>query len=165
MREHANEETTSVHTRMTFAARPEQVWNRLMFYEQIDGRPPLLLRLLLPVPTGTEGRKSRIGDEARCVYEDGHLIKRITDLETGRRYRFEVVEQALSIGRGVKLAGGGYTLREVPGGGTEVTLATHYVSPARPRWLWRRIEAAVCHGLHRHILRSMGRNGSAEGQP
>ena len=64
-------ETTSVITRMTFAASPEQVWGRLMFYEQIDETPPLPLRLLLPVPTRTEGRKSEVGDEARCIYQGG----------------------------------------------------------------------------------------------
>ena len=159
------EETTSVLTRMTFAAPPDQMWQRLMFYEQIDEPPPLDLRLLLPVPMRTEGRKSRIGDEARCVYSGGHLIKRVTHVEAGRHYRFEIVEQELAIGRGIRLSGGGYTLREIAGGRTEITLATRYVSPRRPRWLWRRIEAAVCHRLHRHILRAMERNGHARGGP
>jgi hypothetical protein len=152
------EETTSVLTRMTFAAPPDQIWQRLLFYEQVDQPPPLDLRLLLPVPMRTEGSKSRIGDEARCLYTEGHLVKRVTQVETGRHYGFEIVEQALAIGRGIRLSGGAYTLREIPGGRTEVTLATRYVSPRRPRWLWRRIEAAVCHRLHRHILRAMERD-------
>lgn len=158
-------ETTSVVTRTTFALPPEQVWKRLMFYEQIEVPPPLALRLLLPVPMRTEGRKSRVGDEARCLYSNGHLVKRVTQVEAGRHYGFEIVEQALTIGRGIRLAGGAYTLREVAAGRTEVTLATRYVSPQRPRWLWRPIEAAVCHGLHRHILRAMERNGHADGLP
>jgi hypothetical protein len=154
------EEITSVLTPMIFAGPPGQVWSRLMFYEQIVEPPPLDLRLLLPVPRGTEGRKSRVGDEARCLYEGGHLIKRVTRIETGRHYGFEVVEQELEVGGGIRLAGGAYTLREIPGGGTEVTLATLYASPKRPRWLWRRIEAAVCHRLHRHILGAMRRSGT-----
>lgn len=152
-------ETTSVLTQMVFAVPPDEVWNRLMFYEQIEERPPLDLRLLLPVPTGTEGRKSQVGDEARCLYQGGHLIKRVTRIESGRHYGFEVVEQVLEVGGGIKLSGGGYTLREIAGG-TEVTLATRYVSPRRPRWLWKPIEAAVCHRLHRHILGAMRRSGS-----
>ena len=155
-----DQKTTSVVTRMTFAVPPKEVWNRLMFYEQIEAPPPLHLRFLLPVPMGTEGPKSRVGDEARCLYEDGHLVKRITQVETGRHFAFEVVEQALAIGGGIRLAGGAYTLREVDGGGTEVTLATRYVSPRRPRWLWERIEAAVCHTLHRHILRAIDRRAA-----
>lgn len=153
-------ETTSILTQMTFAASPEQVWKRLMFYEQIEERPPLALRLLLPVPTRTEGRKSQVGDEAKCIYDCGHLIKRVTEIEVGRRYGFEVVEQALEVGGGIRLAGGAYMLREIDRGRTEVTLATRYVSPRRPRWLWKPIEAAVCHTLHRHILGAMRRDGT-----
>jgi len=153
-----DEEITSVLTPMMFAGPPGEVWNRLMFYEQIDERPPLDLRLLLPVPKGTEGRKSRVGDEARCLYHGGHLVKRVTHIDTGRHYGFEIVEQALDVAGGIRLAGGGYTLREVVGGGTEVTLSTRYASPKRPRWLWKPIDAAVCHRLHRHILGAMRRD-------
>ena len=153
------EELTSVITPMIFAGPPRQVWNLLIFYEQIDEPPPLDLRLLLPVPKGTQGRKSEVGDEAKCLYQGGHLVKRVTHIEPGRHYGFEVVEQDLQVGGGIRLAGGAYTLREIPGG-TEVTLATRYASPRRPRWLWRRIEAAVCHRLHRHILGAMRRNGT-----
>ena len=151
-------ETTSVRTQMTFAASPDRLWDRLMFYEQIEARPPLALRLFLPVPKGTQGRKSQIGDESRCLYEGGHLVKRITRIEHGRHYGFEVVEQDLHIGGGIRLAGGSYALRETPGGGTEVTLTTRYLSARRPRWLWRPIEAAVCHRLHRFILGAMERS-------
>lgn len=154
------QEITSVLTQMTFADPPARVWDRLMFYEQIDEPPPLDLRLLLPVPTGTQGRKSQVGDEAKCIYQGGHLVKRVTEVDAGRHYAFEIVEQALEVGGGIRLAGGGYTLREIPGGCTEVTLATRYASPKRPRWLWKPIEAAVCHRLHRHILGAMRRNGS-----
>jgi hypothetical protein len=155
-----DQETTSVLTQMMFALPPDEVWKQLMFYEQIEERPPLALRLLLPVPTGTQGRKSQVGDEARCLYEGGHLVKRVTRIESGRHYGFEVVEQALEVGGGIRLSSGGYTLREVPGGRTEVTLATRYVSPRRPRWLWQPIEAAVCHRLHRYILGAMRRSGT-----
>ncbi len=147
----------SVATRMTFVASPEEVWSRLMFYEQIEARPPLHLRLLLPVPIRTEGRKSEVGDEARCLYEGGHLIKRVTQVEPGKRYAFVVAEQALDVRGGLKLSGGEYTLHPLGRGRTEVTLATRYSSPKRPRWLWRPIEAVVCHWFHRHILRAMRR--------
>jgi hypothetical protein len=146
---------------MTFAAPPAQAWRAIMFYEQIDERPPLHLRLLLPVPIRTEGRKSDVGDEALCLYEGGHLVKRVTAVEEGRLYRFDVVEQALAIGGGLRLSGGAYALRALPGGATEVTTETRYASGRRPRWLWRPIEATVCHMFHRHILRAMRRTAEA----
>ena len=146
---------------MNFAASPEKVWDGLMFYEEIDAPPPLHLRLLLPVPIRTEGRKSVVGDETTCVYEGGHLLKRITQIDSCRYYGFEVVEQNLAVG-GTILSGGCYTLRELPGRGTEVAITTRYTSPRRPGWLWKPIEATVCHMFHRHLLSSMRRKiGSA----
>jgi hypothetical protein len=149
-------QSTSVVTRMKFAAPPEQVWDGLMFYEEIDSPPPLYLRLFLPVPIRTEGPKSAVGDETTCVYRDGHLLKRVTRIDAGRHYGFDVVEQNLAVG-GTILSGGCYALTELPGCGTEVAITTRYVSPRRPGWLWKPIEATVCHMFHRHLLSAMRR--------
>ena len=154
----AKQQSTSVVTRMTFAVPPEKVWEGLMFYEQIGKRPPLLLRLLLPVPIRTQGRKSEVGDQVICQYASGHLLKRVTHVTRGRDYTFEVIEQNLALGGGIRLSGGGYTLRRLPDSRTEVAIKTHYISPKRVRWLWVRIEAAVCHSFHRHILSAMRSN-------
>ena len=74
---------TSVVTRTKLDVPPEQAWEGLMFYEQIVERPSLPLRLLLPAPIRTEGRKESVGDEARCFYESGQLLKRVTRIERG----------------------------------------------------------------------------------
>jgi hypothetical protein len=148
---------------MTCSASPGQVWDGLMFYEQIPRRPPLHLRLLLPGPMRAEGRRSIVGDETLCVYDRGHLLKRVTRIEPRHHYGFDVVEQDLAIGRGVRLTGGSYTLRELPDGSTRIGLETLYVSPVRPRWLWGRVEAAVCHAFHRHILGAMRRAVESRG--
>jgi hypothetical protein len=147
----------SILTRMTFDASPTQVWTGLVFYEELGGRPPLHLRLLLPVPIRTDGHVSEVGDEATCVYEGGHLLKRITRIERGDLYEFEVARQELSIGGGMQLSGGRYTLRELPGGRTEVAVETRYVSNRWPRWFWRPLERMVCHWFHRYLLGSMRR--------
>lgn len=144
-----------IATSVEYDAPPERVWEALMFYEQIEEPPPFLLRLLLPVPIRTEGRKTEVGDEARCLYEGGYLIKRVTGIVKAREYRFAVVEQALGVQRGVQLVGGYYTLTPLPGNRTLVETGTRYVSPKRPRWLWRPLESFVCHIFHRHILGAM----------
>lgn len=153
---------TTVVTRMNFATSPEEVWEGLVFYEQIEKRPPLLLRVLLPVPIRAKGRKSEVDDEVTCQYVSGHLRKRVTRVTHGRSYAFEVIEQNLMLGRGIKLSKGSYTLRPLSDGGTQVLVETQYSSSKRTRWLRRRIEAFVCHSFHRHILTAMRNNLSSQ---
>jgi hypothetical protein len=148
---------STIVTRMVFAASIGQVWRSLVFYEEVKERPPLHLRLLLPVPIRTEGDKSRVGGEAMCLYRGGHLLKRATRIEEPTLYEFEVAEQALSVGGTMRLSGGRYTLREIAPGRTEVAVETRYLSTKRPRWFWRPIERFVCHTFHRFLLRSMRR--------
>jgi hypothetical protein len=150
-------EAVSVVTGVRFSAPPEQVWVGLMFYEQITRRPPLHLRLLLPVPVRAEGRQSAVGDVTRCVYREGHLLKRVTEIVPWRLCRFEVLEQELPIAGEIRLASGSYTLHELADRSTRVELETRYVSLRYPRWLWGPIEIAVCHAFHRHILGAMRR--------
>ena len=151
----AADQPSSIVTRMDFAASPARVWKGLLFYEEIGGRPPTYLRLLLPVPIRTEGKVSEVGGEAMCLYEGGHLLKRVTRIEPGHFYEFEVAEQALSVGGGMRLSGGRYTLRELADGATEVAVETRYLSTKWPRWFWRPLEKLVCHWFHRYLLRSM----------
>jgi hypothetical protein len=151
----AADQPSSIVTRMNFAASPAQVWKGLLFYEEIGGRPPTHLRLLLPVPIRTEGKVSEVGGEAMCLYEGGHLLKRVTRIDPGHFYEFEVAEQALSVGGGMRLSGGRYTLRELADGLTEVAVETRYLSTRWPRWFWRPLEKLVCHWFHRYLLRSM----------
>jgi hypothetical protein len=149
---------SSIVTRVKFGACRERMWEGLVFFEQIAQPPPLFLRLLLPRPIGAEGRKSHVGDESVCRYETGHLLKRVTHVERGRHYGFEITDQQLAIGRGIRLSGGCYSLSELPDGSTEIALKTRYTSVRRPRWLWKTIEAAVCHRFHRHILGAIRRS-------
>ncbi|HVV84110.1 MAG TPA: SRPBCC family protein [Kofleriaceae bacterium] len=153
----ASPATAVVSTAISIKASAQAIWDRLLFYEQIDERPPWHLRLLLPVPIETIGKKKDVGDEARCVYEGGHLIKRVTHIDAPRRYAFEVAEQALVVGGGMRLSGGEYAIEELGGGRASLRITTRYTSPKRPRFVWRPLERAVCHSFHRHILRAMRR--------
>jgi len=158
----AEAQAIAVVTRMNFAASAPQTWGSLMFYEQIDRPPPLHLRLLLPLPIRSEGAKSVVGDVARCVYQGGHLLKRVTRIDPNSLYEFEVVEQDLAVGGGLRLLGGCYGLRELPGGRTEVAVRTSYHSPKQPRALWKPLEAAVCHLFHRHLLSAIRSKAESE---
>lgn len=150
-----------VVTKLRFKCSPEQAWQNLMFYEQIERRPPLHLLALLPKPIRTEGRKSEVGDVATCLYEGGHLLKKVTEIQEARYYGFDVIEQTLAFGGGMKLSHGAYTLTPLADGGTDVSVETNYTSSRRPRSLWRPIEALVAHSFHRFILREMRRKAQA----
>jgi hypothetical protein len=140
---------------MRCSATPTRVWDALLFYEQIRRRPPLLLRLLLPTPRRVEGGRATAGEESRCVYDRGFLIKRTTRVHSPSFYSFIVVRQRLEIPGGIRLSGGSYTLLPLEDGSTRIEVETRYLGFQRPRWLWRQIESAVCHAFHRHILRAI----------
>lgn len=153
--QHVNHSVTTIATAMDFGEPPEEVWPRLIFFEQIKQPMPILLRHLLPRPIGVEGAKRIVGDSAICRYDRGHLVKRITRVEPPRFYEFDVIEQSMDLGGNICLLGGGYQLIPIEGGGTRVALTTRYTGGYRPRWLARRFEALVCHAFHRFVLRSL----------
>lgn len=144
----------TIPTRVHLNASPEAVWNHIMFYEEVPGRPPFLLRALLPCPYGTEGDKTRIGATVRCVYKGGDLVKRIDTVEPLHLLQFEIMEQRLGIESCIVTRGGSYQIYSC-GNATDVVLVTNYHAYLHPRWVWRPLEALLVRQLHRHILRGV----------
>jgi hypothetical protein len=144
----------AVATRLRFGASAEAVWKHAMFYEEVPGRPALVLRALLPCPVRTEGDKTRVGATVRCAYRGGDLAKRITTVEPPHVLRFEVVDQRLGIEGCIRALGGSYQFQS-RGEATDVVLITNYHAYLRPRFLWRPLEALLVSQLHGHILRGM----------
>jgi hypothetical protein len=144
-------ESEAVATQIHFDAAPEAVWNRILFYEEVPARPPLLLRALLPRPVRTEGSKTYVGSTVRCTYSSGEVVKRITAVEPPRLIEFEVIDQRLGIERCARTLAGSYRLLACHDG-TDVELVTKYRAYLRPRFLWRPLETLLVRQLHRHIL-------------
>lgn len=149
-----NARSEAVETPLHLRATPEEVWQRILFYEEVPRRPLWFLRIFLPRPIRTEGEKTQVGAIVRCTYDGGHLLKRITAVEPARLLRFHVLEQRLGIEDCVSMSQGSYEIRAT-GDGSEVVLTTHYRSRLRPRSLWRPLERCLAHRLHRHILDGM----------
>ncbi len=149
-----NFEGEAVTTSIQMDASPQVVWKILRFYEEVPKRPGMLLLVLLPRPIRTEGEKTQIGTKVRCVYEGGHMVKRITAAEPGHLLRFEVLEQHLGIENCVSTDEGSYKILPA-GNGSEIFLTTHYRGHLRPRFLWRPLERSLAHHVHRHILEGM----------
>ena len=144
----------TVATRLHFDASPAAVWNHIMFYEEVPGRPPFLLRALLPRPVRTDGNKTRVGAIVRCTYREGDLLKRITSLEPPHFLGFAVIEQSLGIEDCVLTLRGSYEIFAC-GNASDVVLITNYQAHLRPRYLWRLLEGFLVSQLHRHILRGV----------
>jgi hypothetical protein len=106
----SREYSASVTTCQDFFAAADAVWDALMFYEEIAEDRPFLLRFLLPTPIGSQGCKSTIGEEVKCQYVGGHLVKRVTHIIREHSYGFEIVQQNVAL-RGIRLLGGHYNLR------------------------------------------------------
>jgi len=143
-----------IFTRVHFKASAQTVWNHLVLYEEVPGRPPFLLRTLLPHPLRTEGEKTRVGATVRCAYQGSYLVKRITAVEPPHLLRFEVVEQHLGIEDCVLTQSGSYEIHAC-GEAADMVLVTNYQAYLRPRYLWRPLEALLVSQLHRHILRGI----------
>jgi hypothetical protein len=144
----------TVATRFHFDASPEEVWNHIMFYEEVPGRPPFLLRELLPHPVRTDGSKTHVGAIVRCTYREGDLVKRITSLAPPNFLGFRVIQQNLGIEGCVLALRGSYQISAC-GNASDIVLITSYQAHLRPRYLWRLLEGFLVSQLHRHILRGV----------
>ena len=149
-----NRSADTVATHVHFDVSPAAVWNGMLFYEEVPGRPSLLLRTFLPAPIRTQGEKTRVGSIIQCNYEGGYLEKCITESEPARHVRFDVTLQQLGVEDSISMDGGSYEIRG-DATGSEVVLSTRYRGHLRPRWLWRPFEAFLAHRLHHYILDGM----------
>lgn len=147
----------TVTTTARIYAPPEQIWNRILFYEEVPKPPPLLLRIFLSHPLRTEGDKSRVGAFVRCVYTTGELVKRITAVKAPHFLQFEVMRQGLGIESCIVTLGGWYRI-DPCGDVTQVGLATNYLAYLHPRSAWRPLEAHLVSQLHHHILCGIASN-------
>jgi Polyketide cyclase / dehydrase and lipid transport len=141
----------AIATQAHIDASPERVWSCIMFYEEVPGRLPFLLRALFPCPVRAEGGKTDVGARVQCTYRRGNLVKRITSVKSPNLMEFDVVEQHLGIEGCVQTVGGSYQIGPC-GNGTDIVLTTHYRAYLCPRNLWRPLEAILIHRIHTHIL-------------
>ena len=144
------EETVRTSRILPFDAR--QVWDSLVFYEEVRHEPPLLARIGLPHPLYTSGEILGVGDITRCVYNKGWLVKRITEYQLTELLSFDVVEQHGIEDRSVRLVSGSFEFERVGPGQTRVTLTTVYEPLLSARPVWRPFEIQIARSLHDHVL-------------
>lgn len=148
-----------VETNLDLHASAADLWNSLMFYEEVKHEPPWILKLALPKPIRAEGQMGQVGQVRRCIYDRGHLTKIITRRDEGRYLGFRVIEQSLHFEHDVRLKDGSFALTPAANGdSTEMTLTTRYQRLLRPTWVWEPIERHVVHTLHEHVMEGIRRD-------
>jgi hypothetical protein len=156
-----NRPPESVSTEAVFRASAFAAWDSIVFYEEVDHPPPLLLRIGLVRPIRAYGDARTPGGVKVCIYNRGRLVKQTTRAEPGKVLAFVVLEQKIHYERDVRLRGGSFEFEERDGGDTLVRVTTVYSPRLGPRFAWRWGEAWAIHTLHRHVLEGMRRR--AEG--
>ena len=154
----------SVSTARVIEASPAEIWDALMFYEDVGVDPPLLLRLGLPNPVSSSGPMSAPGDVRTCVYSKGELRKRITAVSAPDHLAFEVIEQNIGFERSVALVGGEFSLLSVGNRRTRLTLTTVYRPKLGARFVWSPIERLAVQTLHRHVMRGIAEQAQSAPQ-
>lgn len=145
----------TIETSRVLAMTPDTAWASAAFYEDTQVERSSLLRYGLPAPMGTSGPQDEVGAIVRCLYEDAHVTKRMTQVDRGRVLAFDVLEQSGIEDRSIRLLRGAFHFEGTPDGRTRVTLSSTYEPLLDARLYWRPIERAVCRALHRHILDGM----------
>lgn len=134
---------------------PEELWESIQFYEEVEGHRPRLLVLALPKPLYTRGSIDEPGDEKQCVYDKGHITKRVTEVKPGEVLAFDVIEQIDFENRSVRLISGRFLFEPVDECRTRITLETTYEPKLQARPIWRPYEIAVTRELHEHVIFGM----------
>lgn len=154
-------EIAVIKTGLTIDATPEEAWNAIMFYEDVEHAPPWLLNLALPQPIRSEGNKQKEGEIVTCFYNCGEIKKRISKVDAPRQLAFDVVDIQMRSENYAKLQDGSFEIEPVGTKQSRITLTTRFERKLHPSFFWEPIEHKVIHTLHGHVLEGMRRK--AEG--
>jgi len=134
----------------------QRAWEKVCFYEHIATQPSWLLRTVLPVPVRTSGTYGKVGDVSRCLYSDGgYLAKRITQIVSGQRIDFEIVEQSIRYAARIVLKGGSIQIQPHEDGTSTVVMLTRYERHRSARWIPRYFINRVVKAMHEIVIRDM----------
>ena len=154
-------EIAVIKTGLTIEATPQEAWNAIMFYEDVEHAPPWLLHLALPQPIRSEGNKQKEGEVVTCFYNCGEIKKRISKVDAPRQLAFDVIDIQMRSENYAKLQDGRFEIEPVGEKQSRITLTTRFERKLHPSFFWEPIEHKVIHTLHGHVLEGMRRK--AEG--
>jgi hypothetical protein len=134
----------------------QRAWEKVCFYEHIETRPSLLLRITLPVPQRTTGTYRKVDDVSRCMYSDGgYLAKKISQIVSGERIDFDIIEQTIRYAGTIDLKGGTIRIESHEGGTCSVHMLTRYQVRGWALLIPRRFISFVVSAMHKIVISDM----------
>jgi len=144
-----------VESTILIEASPEEVWNRIIEFDQVNGPKPLLMRMGLPIPQSCSFRGSGIGSERICRFNSGFIRERVTRWDPPYHLELDVEEVQLPGRHWLGFQRAMYTLDRCDTGDTRVTRTTIVTSTLRPAFYWRFFEHLGTETEHAYILDSL----------
>ncbi len=146
----------SIQTTMTVSADVAEIWDKVCFYEEVEGTPTWFLRMVLPLPLRTVGDHKTVGTICRCEYSEGqHILKKITASVENDLLAFDVVETTERFARHIRLKGGTIRVAPTPQGGAVVTMVTDYEPNRGVGMLRSALIFCAIRAMHRFVIRDM----------
>lgn len=131
-------------------------WKAVRFYEETTKKPPLILRIILPIPKRVVGDHSIEGGISKCEYSDGaFIVKEVTSLVKPSKLEFIVVENSYHFDRLIRLCGGKILLIEETSNKTKIIMTTYYENTSFLNSLLEPFIKLIIRSLHKFVIQEI----------
>lgn len=156
-----------VRSSIDIAASPQEVWEKVIAFPEIDEPLPWLFRLGIAAPERARIEGVGLGAIRYCEFSTGAFVEPITAWEPGKRLAFDVQAQPdplieLSpyghihpphLDGFMKSKRGEFRLVPLADGGTRLEGLTWYEIDMYPQCYWRSWCDTIVHEIHMRVLR------------
>ncbi|PYQ41784.1 MAG: hypothetical protein DMF77_14845 [Acidobacteria bacterium] len=158
---------SEVRTTVEIAAPLDVVWRHVVTFSDLREPPAWLFRLGIAYPQRATITGRGVGALRRCEFSTGPFLEPITAWEEPTRLAFDVAAQpppltewspyrhvaAPHLDGYLRVHGGEFRLRPLPGGRTLLEGRTFYEMRMFPTAYWRLWSDALIHAIHQRVLR------------
>jgi uncharacterized membrane protein YhaH (DUF805 family)/uncharacterized protein YndB with AHSA1/START domain len=157
---------SEVLTTVEIAAPAEAVWRHVVTFTELSEPPAWFFRLGIAYPRRATIEGRGVGALRRCEFSTGAFLEPITAWEEPSRLAFSVAAQpppltewspyrhvaAPHLDGYLRVHGGEFRLRPLPGGGTRLEGRTFYEMRIFPTAYWSLWSDALIHAIHQRVL-------------
>jgi uncharacterized membrane protein YhaH (DUF805 family) len=157
---------SEVLTTIEIAAPPDVVWRHVVTFSELREPPAWFFRLGIAYPRRATIAGHGVGALRRCEFSTGAFLEPITAWEEPSRLAFDVAAQpppltewspyrhvaAPHLDGYLRVRGGEFRLRPLPGGRTLLEGRTFYQMRIFPAAYWRLWSDALIHAIHQRVL-------------